>query len=412
MVATLLLAAILALAESPVTRYALAILLPYTSVSLALQRSVGRTYVLYEVSEGEVTVVEGETVEVTLRLSSWLLSVSKVSSLSIQGDGGLSVSSFTELREGLSAVAIHAAVKALVGTHIVRGVTVGLRLLPAPILASVSIPTATTIRVIPKVSSRIALARGGAPYDIGLRSVGTSGVGTSFYGTREYRLGDELRYVDWKASSRLRRLVVKLFEREVYRCVALVVALNYGFFRGSRPPLPRLFEGVVSLATDLLRYGAEVLVAVVPPGKVAGLTYVKLRRAEDLANLAEAISRVEWPLEVAEESLTYRTALWTSLKLTTELLPGRCTVVYLGEPESDVDLVASRLVANSLRSLGYRPIFALTSAEVVKLLHGEAEEGDLVVIARKLSRVYREVEPSELFTIVEDLGSLAKFLHL
>lgn len=412
MVATLLLAAILALAESPIARYALAILLPYTSVSLALQRSVGRTYVLYEVSEGEVTVVEGEAVEVTLRLSSWLLSVSKVSSLSIQGDGGLSVSSFTELREGLSAVAVRATVKALVGTHIVRGVTVGLRLLPAPILASVSIPTVTTIRVVPKVSSRIALARGGAPYDIGLRSVGTSGVGTSFYGTREYRLGDELRYVDWKASSRLRRLVVKLFEREVYRCVALVVALNYGFFRGSRPPLPRLFEGVVSLATDLLRYGAEVLVAVVSPGKVAGLTYVKLRRAEDLANLAEALSRVEWPLEVAEESLTYRTALWLSLKLATELLPGRCTVIYLGEPESDVDLVASRLVANSLRSLGYRPIFALTSAEVVKLLYGEAEEGDLVVIARKFSRVYREVEPSELFTIVEDLGSLARFLHL
>jgi len=381
-------------------------------VSLALQRSVRRVYVLYEVSEGEVVVVEGDVVELTLRLSSWLLAVSRVSSLSTQGDCGLRLSSFTVRREGASAVAVHTNVETLVGTHVVRGITVELKLIPAPIVASLTIPVATTIRVVPRVSGRVALARVGAPYDIGLRSVGRPGTGTAFYGTREYGPGDELRYVDWKASSRLGRLVVKLFEREVFRCAALVVALNYGFFRGSRPPLPRLFEGVVDLATDLLRYGAEVLVAVVSPGRTAGLTYVKLRKAEDIANLAEALSRVEWPPEVAEESLTYRTALWLSLKLATELLPGKCTVLYLGEPESDVDLLASRLVASSLGNLGYRPIFALTSAEVVKLLHGEADEEDLIVIARRLSRLYREVGPSELFTIVEDLGSLARFLNL
>jgi len=401
-----------AVAETPLARYALALLLTYTSLSLALQRSVGRAYVLYEFGEGEVVVVEGDVVELTLRLGSWLLAVSRVSSISVHGDCGLRLSSFTVRREGASAIAVHASVEALVGTHAVRGVTVELKLAPAPIVASVTVPVSTTIRVVPRVGGRVALARGGAPYDIGLRSVGRPGTGTTFYGTREYRPGDELRYVDWKASSRLGRLVVKLFEREVYRCVALVVALNYGFFRGSRPPLPRLFEGVVDLAADLLRYGAEVLVAVVPPGSTAGLTYVKLRRAEDLANLAEALSRVEWPPEVAGESLTYRTALWLSLRLATELLPGRCTVVYLGEPGSDVDLVASRLVASSLRNLGYRPVFALTSAEVVKLLHGEAEEEDLVVLARRFSRVYREVGPSESFTVVEDLGSLARSLCL
>jgi uncharacterized protein (DUF58 family) len=395
-----------------VARYALAALLPYASLALALQRSAGRVYVLYEVSGGEVVTVEGEVVELSLRLSSWLLALSRVSSLSIHGDCGLRVSSFRVRREGLSAIAVDALLEALAGTHVVRGVTVKLRLLPVPLVASVTVPAATTVRVVPRVGSRVAVARGGAPYDIGLRSIGRPGTGTTFYGTREYRPGDELRYVDWKASSRLGRLVVKLFEREVFRCVALVVALNYGFFRGARPPLPRLFEGVLDLAAELLRYGAEVLVAVVYPGRVAGLTYVKLRRAEDLANLAEALSRVEWPPEVSGESLAYRTALWLSLKLATELLPGRCTVAYVGEPESDVDLVASRLVANSLRNLGYRPVFALTSAEVVKLLYGEAGEEDLVALARRFSRVYREVGDLGIFTVVEDVGGLARYLNL
>lgn len=367
---------------------------------------------LYEFSESGVVVVEGELVELTLRMSSWFLALSRVSSLSVHGDCGLRLTSFTVYREGRSAIAIHVCVGALVGTHVVRGVSVELKLVPTPIVVLVEVPTATTIRVVPRVGVRVALARGGAPYDIGLRSIRRPGIGTTFYGTREYRPGDELKYVDWKASSRLGRLVVKLFEREVYSCVSLVVALNYGFFRGSMPPLPKLFEGVVDLAVDLLRYGAEVLVVIVPPSRVPGLTYVKLRRAEDLANLVEALSRVEWPPEVAGESLTYRTALWLSLRLATEQLPGRCAIVYLGEPESDVDLVASRLVATSLRNLGFRPVFALTLAEVVKLLHGEAEEGDLVALVRRFSRIFREVGTSESFVFVEDLRSLARYLHL
>jgi hypothetical protein len=77
-----------------------------------------------------------------------------------------------------------------------------------------------------------------------------------------------------------------------------------------------------------------------------------------------------------------------------------------------VDLVASRLVANSLRNLGYRPVFALTSAEVVKLLYGEAGEEDLVALARRFSRVYREVGDLEIFTVVEDVGGLARYLNL
>ncbi len=70
------------------------------------------------------------------------------------------------------------------------------------------------------------------------------GVGIEFFGTREYRPGDEMRRINWKAAARLDELVVTEFEEERAADVAVVLDVRDRAYRG---------QG----ATDLLDHAAR-----------------------------------------------------------------------------------------------------------------------------------------------------------
>lgn len=70
------------------------------------------------------------------------------------------------------------------------------------------------------------------------------GVGIEFFGTREYRPGDEIRRINWKAAARLDQLVVTEFEEERAADVAVVLDVRDRAYRG---------QG----ASDLLDYAAR-----------------------------------------------------------------------------------------------------------------------------------------------------------
>lgn len=85
------------------------------------------------------------------------------------------------------------------------------------------------------------------------------GVEGDFYGTREWRHGDGLRFVHWRTSARLGKLVVRQFEHDESRDVALVLDLW-------QPNLPqeRYAENVelavsftATALTDLCRQGGS-----------------------------------------------------------------------------------------------------------------------------------------------------------
>jgi len=48
------------------------------------------------------------------------------------------------------------------------------------------------------------------------------GLGTEYLWSREYQMGDSLTLIDWKASARLEKLIVKEFSEEAYKAVGIV----------------------------------------------------------------------------------------------------------------------------------------------------------------------------------------------
>jgi uncharacterized protein (DUF58 family) len=90
-------------------------------------------------------------------------------------------------------------------------------------------PAAEQIKVYPDITAvhrYSLLARRGALHEIGIRTARYQGVGTEFESLREYRAGDDYRDIDWKATARAGKPVVRRFEPE--RSQTIVLAVDAG----------------------------------------------------------------------------------------------------------------------------------------------------------------------------------------
>lgn len=90
----------------------------------------------------------------------------------------------------------------------------------------VSLPLPRTVDVFPghKNVDLFQLALHTAnPQNYGLKSLRTIGEGTEFRGLREYVTGDDYRCIDWKASARRARLIVREFQAERNQQVILLL---------------------------------------------------------------------------------------------------------------------------------------------------------------------------------------------
>src|SRR5213075_790032 len=59
------------------------------------------------------------------------------------------------------------------------------------------------------------------------------GTGFEFDQIREYNCGDDIRFIDWKASARNNKMLVKQYIEERSRTIILAVDVSYSGFFGS-----------------------------------------------------------------------------------------------------------------------------------------------------------------------------------
>lgn len=98
-------------------------------------------------------------------------------------------------------------------------------------IAKANIPFKTDITVIPRVIPMAiralelitSISQSGLMYEIPLIKIGR---GSEYAETREYMSGDDIRYIDWKATSRLQKLMIKQFHEEVGGEVNLIYDLK------------------------------------------------------------------------------------------------------------------------------------------------------------------------------------------
>jgi len=108
---------------------------------------------------------------------------------------------------------------------------------------------------IQAVRSYALLARKGALAEMGVKRMRYAGEGTEFESLREYEHGDDYRDIDWKATARRGRPIVRSFEAE--RSQTIVLALDAGRLMTSRVSGLTKLDRAVNAALLLAYLGTE-----------------------------------------------------------------------------------------------------------------------------------------------------------
>ena len=130
-----------------------------------------------------------------------------------------------------------------------------------------------------------------------------------FIGNREYREGDPIRSIDWRATARLNRPVVREFREEYFLRTAVILDTYVPVPPGA--PIPRAFERAVSVCASVSDFmaRAEYLVDLFAAGPelhqlTAGRSLAYLDEILDLLACVDASDREDFD-ELEEELLEH-----------------------------------------------------------------------------------------------------------
>jgi len=87
----------------------------------------------------------------------------------------------------------------------------------------------------------------------------TTGVSTEYVSSREYVPGDDLRFVDWKATARTGKLIVKEFEAQTSSSYLIIVDCGRSMSEGGmKRKIDYLKQAVVVLTREVIKRGDEI----------------------------------------------------------------------------------------------------------------------------------------------------------
>lgn len=148
------------------------------------------------------------------------------------------------------------------------------------------------VRVYPSFPARreaeLRVQRGRV-LEVGRRSVRAHGGGTDFEQLRDYAVDDDFRRIDWAATARAAKPIVRTFRAEQHQ--RLIVLLDTGRTMAAKvadvPRLEHAMDAVLALATVASHVGDEV--ALVPFDAQVGRTTVARPGARGARALADAV---------------------------------------------------------------------------------------------------------------------------
>ena len=117
------------------------------------------------------------------------------------------------------------------GSDYFRGSFVRLRCPLGLVERQVKLPSEQPVRIYPNVLALREfelLKQQGRLREIGIRRSRMRGLGTEFESLRDYSEGDDYRKIDWKATARRDKLIVRQFEQERNQAVIIVIDVGRG----------------------------------------------------------------------------------------------------------------------------------------------------------------------------------------
>ncbi|MCX8208820.1 MAG: DUF58 domain-containing protein [Sulfolobales archaeon] len=246
------------------------------------------------------------------------------------------------------------------------------------------------VKIPPKIGSApIARWYGIIRSSSGARTL-SPGVGVEYHSTREYRPEDELRYVDWKATARLSKLHVKVFEVETPIRVFMVLdAHRYMFIGNPKSLFEYSSDLALALSNYLVKRGDRLVLAVISEDGIKRSG--EIGSYSDLAELLGIVSSIRWPhrTPILREEPSRATSL-RSLHIPLK----EVSAVVIFTPIFSTQRISEILELNTLaRESGVRVVVA---TPIVTFFSTTSRVSDTVYRALRFNLLSREIRNVEL----------------
>ncbi len=126
-------------------------------------------------------------------------------------------------------------VKPVFGTHYFGPLNINLYDPYGFFTVKLQVPLSSAIKVLPSIiiDPREIVLNLSSRIPGGLSLTNRPGIGIEYFSTRDYMPGDDYRFIDWKATARLRRIMVKDFEEEASLFILILFLITPNMYRGA-----------------------------------------------------------------------------------------------------------------------------------------------------------------------------------
>ncbi len=327
----------------------------------------------------------GSQGEIAIDVESAALTLLKVQSAEVLGDYGFKTRLIHVQRISMVSTKLIFAFFSRLGMHIATNIrlvlTDPLNTLRIHIIAPI---TPIIIRVSPIISTALATHASPSMRLLGVAASRKRGSGTMVYSVREYVPGDDYRRIEWKATARTGKLMVREYEHETLRGIILALSLHDGFFEGDPSAYELLTPILIRLATSIASAGMWLRVAIVTE---RGFSISEKITKHSLRELARCFSSVEWPQIPVTYPSSNRVLKHMVRIAVEESCREPCTIITVLDPVEGIDITMLNDLLGILARGRHVLRALLVSPRIVRFAAGALPLAELYALKAEVARL-------------------------
>lgn len=354
-----------------------------------------------------LNIIEDEQVSIMISFEHGLFRLLKMKKLITISDSGIRILK-AESKRNKEEFLIKILIQGYCGKHQIKGFVIFFSdpfiyinyrieiILTKPLLIHI-IPRSTHIEMdiesdIPYISYEAHLSK-------------RKGIGVNILGIREYLPGDDYRRIDWKATARTSKLMVKEFEKHLCKDVLFIASIHDGFFSGEPPTITYLLRIVLNLLTRIANSGLNLGIGIATEREVIISNKVT---KYNLKHIYEVLSSITWPLTIDRKSYSSanRILRWFINELANKICSESCLVIIFMDIIDDLDIENVKKILKELTIRHYAlKVFLIQPLTIRFILSSlEFDEfGDLQIERNMYKHIIKYFKGTDIVSSVADL---------
>ncbi|HDI02387.1 MAG TPA: DUF58 domain-containing protein [Ignisphaera sp.] len=243
------------------------------------------------------------------------------------------------------------------------------------------------IRVIPKsIPSYIRISTLAPLIQLGAASSRRRGIGMDILEVREYQPGDDYRRIEWKASARLGKLMVKELEHKSFRGAVIILALHNAFFLGKPSAFELLARMVTSLALSMAQLGMWIRIGIITD---YGATATEKMYSRNIDDIYRTIASIVWPTRIYTYTSVNRVLRWYARTLVENSCREPCIALIFTDLLDELDVKYLSLLSRELTLRNHIVRVLVVGPKLLRFMSGTLSFTEFYEFRKELERLNR-----------------------